>query len=471
MGRYKRLFKNTAIFSISTFGGKIFSFLIVPMYSYVLTTAEYGRIDLFATALNLMVPLSMLLVSEAGLRFIVSGEGSSRAVLANSMAVFFYSIVFTLALIPVYIYLLGFGEYTWLYVLALILRSFTEIFTYYLKATDRNAAYAVCCFLQVCTILSLNVLFLLRFRWGLRGYLYAMVLSYTVQAVCIAVSGRLMRDFSPRYIDLPLLRQMLRYCVPLIPNSLVWWIMSGGDKYIINFFMGDSANGLYSMALKIPSIVTMVYGVFSQAWGLAAIEEMHSRDNGVFYNNIFSLISLGLCLVAGGVMLIVEPLFRFVLDDSFYAAWRYVPLLCVAAVLQCFGTFASVTYSVTKRSRRMFVTTFAGAAVNVVLNCVLIGSLELYGVALATVLGYGVILVIRFADLRRDMGIVIPMGRIYLVTALLLAQAGLVTLQGGAAGWAAVAGLELCVCGLYRTELAQGKALLKSAWERKRKGA
>ena len=48
---YKKLVYNTAIFAIGNFGSKVLTFLIVPLYTYVLTTAEYGVIDLFITRL------------------------------------------------------------------------------------------------------------------------------------------------------------------------------------------------------------------------------------------------------------------------------------------------------------------------------------------------------------------------------------------------------------------------------------
>lgn len=75
---------------------------------------------------------------------------------------------------------------------------------------------------------------------------------------------------------------ILKYSIPLVPNSLMWWIMAAGDKYIINYFLGDSANGIYSLALKIPQIINMVYSLFVQAWQMSAIEVESSEDKKDF---------------------------------------------------------------------------------------------------------------------------------------------------------------------------------------------
>lgn len=84
---------------------------------------------------------------------------------------------------------------------------------------------------------------------------------------------RLKKDFitltkfvSLKCIDKNTIRMLLKYSVPLIPNSLMWWIMSAGDKYIINYFLGDGANGLYSLSSKVPQIINMIYSLFIQAW-------------------------------------------------------------------------------------------------------------------------------------------------------------------------------------------------------------
>lgn len=68
---YKKLVYNTAIFAVGNFGSKILTFLIVPLYTYVLTTAEYGTIDLFITSLGMVIPFSTMMVNEALIRFVL----------------------------------------------------------------------------------------------------------------------------------------------------------------------------------------------------------------------------------------------------------------------------------------------------------------------------------------------------------------------------------------------------------------
>ena len=106
--KYGSLVKNTAIFAIGSFGSKVLSFLIVPLYTYVLTTGEYGRIDLITTAISLMLPFTTLLIQEAIIRFVMGNEISKEYAITNSFVVFVGGIVITLLLWPCFYNLFGF---------------------------------------------------------------------------------------------------------------------------------------------------------------------------------------------------------------------------------------------------------------------------------------------------------------------------------------------------------------------------
>ena len=69
MGKLKYLSKNIALFSISNFVSKILVFLLVPFYTNVLSTYEYGIADVIQVTLLLLVPMVTVNIGEAALRF------------------------------------------------------------------------------------------------------------------------------------------------------------------------------------------------------------------------------------------------------------------------------------------------------------------------------------------------------------------------------------------------------------------
>lgn len=468
MGKYKKLVQNTAIFAIGSFGTRVLSFLIVPLYTYVLTTAEYGEIDLFTTAISMFLPFSCLMFSEAVLRFGAANECMPEKIVANSMLVVGYSVVFTLVFIPIYIFGFGFGENTWIYITVLILNGYGNIFSEYLRACNKTAAYAISGVIQACGMMGCNLFFLIKLHLGMRGYLYAMLVSQLMVALYVTYKGRIVQLFSYKNIDIALLKKMLRYSVPLIPNSLMWWIMSAGDKYIINYFLGDSVNGIYSIALKVPTIVSMAYSIFMQAWQLSAIEEKNSEEVSDFYDEVFSAVSLVVGAMSAGIMLVVYPVFTFVLNEEYHTAWEYVPLLCIATILSCFGSFFGVTYIVTKKSDKAFITTMIGAVANIGFNFMLVRQWGLYGVVWGTIVGYFIVVIIRYQDMKNDMNILVNIKRFYVLLGILLIEATMITTRNNTASYLLSCGIVLFVFFLYRSEVLQVAKILNKKFLKKR---
>ena len=90
---------------------------------------------------------------------------------------------------------------------------------------------------------------------------------------------------------------MLTYCVPLIPTAVFWWIMGVSDRYLVKWFVESDANGIYAVAYKIPTILTILATVFMDAWQLSAIAESGDRRaQARFYARVGCVLLRGLPL-------------------------------------------------------------------------------------------------------------------------------------------------------------------------------
>lgn len=433
--KYKSLAKNTAIFAVGSFGSKVLSFLIVPMYTYVLTTDEYGKIDLFTTAISLMIPFVTLLFQEAILRFVMGDEVDDQTALSNGFLIFLGSVILTVLLWPCFYYLFDFGQYTYIFTLILILNSFTQIFSVYLRASGANIAFTVNGIILTGVMLFSNVFFLVYLHLGMKGYFYSQALAQFASALHILVVGKIVSKISLKKVSFLRLKEMLKFCIPLIPNSLMWWIMSAGDKYIINYYMGDSANGLYSLAMKVPTVISMVYTIFYQAWQMSAIQENSKEDTAKFYENVYVGTNVLLSLIIACVIIIIKPLYLFAMSASFTSAWSYVPLLSIATFFNCSAGFFGVVYTVSKKSYKAFYTTLVGAVTNLLFNFILIPRLGMYGVAIGTSLGYLIVMLIRMYDAKKEVGMKFDVNRTLIMVLCIISQAVVTTLDIGFVTW------------------------------------
>lgn len=150
----------------------------------------------------------------------------------------------------------------------------------------------------------------------------------------------------------PLWKSMLRYSIPLIPTTIFWWITSVSDRYMIAYFLGTEANGLYAVACKIPTVLTLLSTIFLEAWQFSAIEEA-TGDREVhirFYGQVWSAF-LSAMVMAGSVLIVLCRVeIRLLSAARYFEAWKYVPVLSIAMVFSAFASFMGSVYVVTERA-------------------------------------------------------------------------------------------------------------------------
>lgn len=175
---------------------------------------------------------------------------------------------------------------------------------------------------------------------------------------------------------------MLTYCVPLIPTAVFWWIMGVSDRYLVKWFVGSDANGIYAVAYKIPTILTILATVFMDTWQLSAIAESGDRRaQARFYARVWDAFFSAVCLCAGGIIAFSPLLIRLLAAESYYDAWRYIPILTLSMIAAAFSNFMGSVYVVTKKSTASLWTSLAGAAANIALDLLLIPRIGVQGAA------------------------------------------------------------------------------------------
>ena len=402
-GKYKELSKNTLLFSISSFGTKVISFLLVPLYTYVLSTEEYGIVDILNTTISLLLPLLTLNIQDAVLRFTLDKEYEPEEVISAGVRVISISSFF-LMLVVMLIKSIGLLNIGWNYVGFLILSfpltAFLNSFSMYLRARDRVSTIVISGLTSTILTCGLNLLFLLVLKIGVTGYLYAHVLASLVSAIYCFFAGRIYREISSQ-IKKTMLKEMFVYSSPLIVNSLAWWLNDASDRYILTFFCGAALNGVYAVSYKIPTILSTVQNVFYNAWSVSAIKEFDENDDDGFVGNTYSLYSC-VSMIGCSILLLLNPVLAKILYHSgeFYEAWRYAPILLVGAIFNGISLFEGCLFTAVKRTKDVSKTTLIGAVVNTLLNLCLIPIIGAYGAAVATLVGYIVVWIVRTLEVR-----------------------------------------------------------------------
>lgn len=402
---YKKLFSNTIIFAVGQFSSKILVLLLVPIYTYAMSDAEFGITDVIVQMANWLVPIVSLTVSESITRYGLDKDYDKASVftignIANISGLVILGIFlpFVASTSFVHKFIDNYSVLLYIYVAT---SSLKLLYSYFVRALEMVKLYAVCSIFTTFSTLILTILFLLVFKIGVTGYLLAIIISDLASIIFLIYMARLWRFVKFKNLDKSLAKQMLKYCIPLIPAQLLWLITNSSDSFLTTYYLGKAKNGILSASYKIPNIVSTIYMIFGMAWNMSAITEKDSDDQEHFYTNVFDSNQSVLYVVSAFILLLVSPVTNIWIGPAFRESVNYSPILILATVFTCYVTFFGTIYSVAQKSVRSLVTSLIAGIINVLINIILLPLIGLYAAALSTLAAYLAVFIIRAADTQK----------------------------------------------------------------------
>lgn len=400
MNKYKKLASNTIILSIGSFGSKILSFLLIRFYTNILGAELFSASEIFTSTAFLLVPLAILSIDEAILRFILDKNYKNNEVYSAGIFVALLGNASLLVFAPLLNLIPDLKGRTILLYFCIFASGFRMINQQFIRARGYLKLYAFDGILTTFNLFLFNIIFMAVFKMGVEGYILSIILSDILSSLFIAVIAGNVEFIDFKLISKKLLSTMLRYSIPMIPTFILWWVVSASDKYMIRFMIGDTENGLYSMATRIPTLISIISTIFFQAWQLSAITEFDSEDSKKFYSTVFNAYQSILYIGSAGVLLFLIPIAKMLLG-SYQGAYIFAPLLIIGVLMSCLCQFLSSIYSATKNTSHSLWTSLLAAVINVALNFFLIPRIGIQGAALSTMISYGVCFIVRVYDTRK----------------------------------------------------------------------
>ena len=426
--KYKMLFSDTIAFTISSFASKILVFLLIPLYTSVLSTEQYGIADLITNTVNVIYPIMTLSIMEATLRFAFDEKSNSTDVLSNSLFVIIFAEFIIVILWP---FSSVFGktmhEY-WVW-FAIIFGGFNlqEVLAQYTKGINKTKVFALSGVIQTLVIIISNIVGLLIFKGGLSAYLLSIVLGYCLSSVYLISAAKIkLEKFT---VNWKLLKEMLQFSIPTIPVLVAWWINTSADKYIIIAFKGIAESGIYSVAYKIPSILAMVTSIFTSAWTISAIKSVGEEDNDEYQSNIYKFFNVANILACSILILFSKVISSILFADTFFYAWHYVPILLVAYLFSGLSGFMASSFRAAKYTKGLFSSTVIGALINIISNFYFVKKYGSMGAAFTTMIGFAVMFYIRSKSIQKIVKLQINIVKDSLMYILLLVQAIVVSFE------------------------------------------
>lgn len=395
--RIKFLIKNTSILTISSFSSKVLVFFLVPLYTNILSTEEYGVYELIMSVIQLCIPIFTLNIVDGVLRFSMDKTEDRNQVKSIG---FYYIVVsifaFTVVLIINYLYSIwtvtrGFEIYIWLYFVFFV---FNQLLIHVAKGQEQVKELGVAGVISTIASIVGNIMFLVILPLRIRGFFLAYIMGQVLSAMYLCLKTKFIKGLSFN-TNIDLKKRMYAYSFPLILGTLGWLINNMSDRFVVSWMCGLADNGIYSVAYKIPTIITTIQNIFLQAWTISAIKEYKQDDYLNFYRKMFSCLNAIMVLSCSILIILTKNIAHVLYVKDFYAAWQYVPFLLISVVFGAAAGFIGPILSAKMNSKAIATSTVFGAIINLVLNMILILAIGPQGAAIATAASSFAIYIIR----------------------------------------------------------------------------
>jgi O-antigen/teichoic acid export membrane protein len=447
-GYLRRLATTGAAYTAASILSKVIAVALLPLYTRYLTPTDYGAAEvMFASVVAASIVVRFGLI-EAVLRFYYKdGEDPDRVVASSFAGLFWLSTLGALLALPFATplsealldpktpaELAVAPELMRIAIGGLWVLTMFEFLLTLFRLEERARAYFVTTIVNVLVTIGLTVVLVVGLDEGARGLLIGSYASGAVFVLGLIVVQR--RRLALRF-DSGLLRRLLRFGLPTMPAEASLYLLNFIDRIIIVRTVGLAEAGLYSLAVKFAQGVNVLVRGFQLAWPPLAYSIRDDEEARRAYATVVTLFVAACAFVVTGMWLFARWIARALAAPKFFESWEAVGLISTAVTLYALYMVLVVILGRTGRTEFNLPATLAALAVNVVLNLVLVPSLEIVGAGIALVASYLVVLALMYGFSQRLFPVPYQWGRlarVVLVAAVLVGVGELAMPTEGVAG-------------------------------------
>lgn len=396
-------YKNTLILFIGKFSSQLISFILLPLYTFNLSTSSYGYVDLIQTYISLLAPVLLLQMDSAVFRFLIDNreeeKEKGKIITSSFLAIVFVCLISSIIFLFICNFIkINYSNYIIINVIVLIISNY---FMSISRGNGNNLNYSISSIIISVITLLTNIILILIFKYDARSILIASVIANLFSIIYLLKKEKIFNYISIKFYDKNLLKEMLKYSVPMIPNALSWWIVGLSDRTIIVSFIDIAANGVYSISCKFSNLLNSVFSIFSMSWQEMVsinINEKKSEDFiSKMMDDIFQLFVFMSCAIIG----VMPLLYDFIIGKNYLNSYNYIPILLLANLVSVLAGLLGGIYVAKKNTKKVALTTIISAIINIIINVCFISKIGLYAACLSTLASYILMFLYRYYDVKK----------------------------------------------------------------------
>lgn len=403
MNKKKELAKNTVILTIGKICTQFVSFMLLPLYTALLTTEEYGVVDLFNTYILLLVPLFNWQFENGLFRFMLDCRNNlirikklfSTVIITNFVQVIAYLIFYSIAQNFIH------SEYKIFLAIDVGANVILNSLLQFPRGIGKNAIYAFASFLSASTTICFNVVLIAGFKLGAYGMFIATVASKIVTILYLVFYLKIWKYFTIRAFDKSVFKEVFKYSLPLVPNQLSWWVIGASDRTVISYFLGLGANGIYSIANKFSGVYSTFFSIFNLSWTESVSLHMNDADRDEFLTETINEVFVLFASLCFGIISCMPFVFPFLINEKYAEAYPHIPILLVAILFQVVMGLYSTIYVALKKTVEIAKTTLYAGIINITFDLLTVRFIGIYAGSVSTLVAFAFVAVYRYISVQK----------------------------------------------------------------------
>lgn len=398
--------KNTAIFFVGNVLSKLISFILLPMYTTIIPTEQMGIYDVSITLTTMLLSVCYFEIWSAVLRYLYDGknEQDKNRVLKSGFQIFLMSSILFVVVCLVVCEVMNY-QYVPLIVSYGIAYGASSLLTFVARGLGRNKEFSISGVLNTLIQLSLNILLLTIFKMDYS----ALYISYIVGTLCQTVYLIRCTDFDKRLrvqTDKELIREMLKYALPLCLNTVAYWVLNSSNRLVYNALYGNAASGIYSIGNRFGSIIALATTCFTYAWQDLAFTSATSSPQkaSALYTKACNKYQQFLTAATVLILPFIKIVFPVLIKGDYASADEIIPTFIIVAVISGYSAFIGNVFYAIKDTKIISISTIIAAMMNLLICYPLIKTMGAFGTNLAIIIAFTVNIGIRAVILKRKIG-------------------------------------------------------------------
>ncbi|WP_296879772.1 oligosaccharide flippase family protein [Thomasclavelia sp.] len=402
MTRTNYLIKNTSILLLGKVSTQLVTFLLLPLYTAKLNTYEYGIMDVYVTLATLLIPVITLQIEQAIFRFMIAKNSNLKEIISTATFFILVSII-----IYSFIYLLFINlfsiDYPILIFLFFLSQAIFQILLQVVRGFNKYNFYSLISFASAVMIIFFNIIFIVGLNMKYEAILLSTAIADFICSIIIILKSNLYKYISILKVSVKFLVEMIAYSAPLVINQLSSWLINYSDRLIIIAVLGISMNGVYSLANKFFNLPVSIFNIYNLAWTeliIKSVENDNKKDTNQYINKMinitFEIYECVIVIIVAGLGIF----FKFFINENYYMAYRYIPILLIASLFSGMSATIGSIYVANKKTKDIAITTLLSGFLNVIIHVLSIKFIGLYAAALSTMITFIILFFFRCKNIN-----------------------------------------------------------------------